>query len=97
MSTSPRQAARCSGKQPLLSATFVDASNCSSFSTTSLWGRRTRVNRSIGGADHKMEERRRNRCNAKCLYTKLNAGLFFFLDKVLFMLVMDTIAQLTDL
>lgn len=36
MSTSPRQAARCSGKQPLLSATFVDASNCSSFSTTSL-------------------------------------------------------------
>lgn len=36
MSTSPRQAARCSGKHPLLSSTFVDASYCSSFSTTSL-------------------------------------------------------------
>ncbi len=36
MSTSPRQAARCSGKQPLLSATFVDASHWSSFRTTSL-------------------------------------------------------------
>lgn len=36
MSTSPRQAARCSGKHPLLSAKFVDASNCNSFITTSL-------------------------------------------------------------
>lgn len=36
MSTSPRQAARCSGKHPLLSSTFVDASYCSSFSTTCL-------------------------------------------------------------
>lgn len=36
MSTSPRQAARCRGKHPLLSSTFVEASYCSSFSTTSL-------------------------------------------------------------
>lgn len=44
MSTSPRQAARCSGKHPLLSATFVDASNCSSFSTTSLRQTQSHIN-----------------------------------------------------
>lgn len=44
MSTSPRQAARCSGKHPLLSAKFVDASNCSSFSTTSLRHTQSHIN-----------------------------------------------------
>lgn len=45
MSTSPRQAARCSGKHPLLSSTFVDASYCSSFNTTSLRQTRTEMYR----------------------------------------------------
>lgn len=56
MSTSPRQAARCSGKQPLLSATFVDASNCSSFSTTSLRVRQDVWKQINTSAHHKMEE-----------------------------------------
>lgn len=47
MSTSPRHAARCSGKQPLLSATFVKASNWSSFSTTSLKQTNTNTDGSI--------------------------------------------------
>lgn len=56
MSTSPRQAARCSGKQPLLSATSVDASNWSSFSTTSLRETDTYIHAQINiSTDRKME------------------------------------------
>lgn len=42
MSTSPLHAARCRGKQPLLSDTLVEASNCNNFSTTSLRERHIR-------------------------------------------------------
>ena len=62
MSTSPRQAARCSGKQPLLSATFVDASNWSSFSTTSLRQTETCKHIQINvSTDRRMEGWRRGR------------------------------------
>lgn len=54
MSTSPRHAARCSGKHPLLSATFVDASNCSSFRTTSLRNTETDIHKQINIATDKM-------------------------------------------